>query len=570
MFSGFAPQLSLVGILIIASSAASLASPFLLRHLLDVAFPNRNLGLAAAMVSGMIAVSVGTTIFDVLQSKLSTDVGQGVMHRLRTGVYAHLQRLDLAFFTRTRTGEVQSRIAGDIGSMQSVVTSTGTTIVSSATTVIGALIAMIALDWRLTIVSVILMPAFIAISRQVGRQRRAITHRRQSTMADMSASVAETLSVSGILLGKTMGATPLLTEKFDRQSRDLADLEIDSAMAGRWRQSIIGIVLSAMPAAVYLVAAIALSGGADITVGTVVAFTSLQSALFRPLMSLLRTGVEVSSSLAMFGRVFEYLDLPVGIADSEQPTPLNDVRGEVRVTNMNFRYPGADRPALDGISLTVPAGTRLAVVGATGSGKTTLGYLLARLYDADSGTIQIDGVDIAELDARTRTSAVGIVSQETFLQHATIADNLRFAKPDATPAELVNAARAAQIHELIDSLPDGYDTMVGERGYRFSGGEKQRLAIARMVLRNPPILILDEATSALDNRTEAAVVAALDALAEGRTVIAIAHRLSTVANADQIVVMDRGRIVERGTWSELVDSDGAFASLARRDGLLAV
>lgn len=570
MFNGFAPQLTLVGILIIASSAASLASPFLLRHLLDVAFPNRNLSLAAAIVSGMIAVSIGTTVFDVLQSKLSTDVGQGVMHRLRTDVYVHLQRLDLAFFTRTRTGEVQSRIAGDIGSMQSVVTSTGTTIVSSATTVIGALIAMIALDWRLTIVSVILMPAFIAISRQVGRQRRAITHRRQSTMADMSASVAETLSVSGILLGKTMGATPLLTEKFGRQSRDLADLEIDSAMAGRWRQSIIGIVLSAMPAAVYLVAAIALSGGADITVGTVVAFTSLQSALFRPLMSLLRTGVEVSSSLAMFGRVFEYLDLPVGIADPGRPTPLNDVRGEVRVTNVNFRYPGADRPALDRISLTVPAGTRLAVVGATGSGKTTLGYLLARLYDADSGAIQIDGVDIAELDAQTRTSAVGIVSQETFLQHATIADNLRFAKPDATPAELVNAARAAQIHELIDSLPDGYDTMVGERGYRFSGGEKQRLAIARMVLRNPPILILDEATSALDNRTEAAVVAALDALAEGRTVIAIAHRLSTVANADQIVVMDHGRIVERGTWSELVDSDGAFANLARRDGLLAV
>ncbi|MFE2345865.1 ABC transporter ATP-binding protein [Kitasatospora cineracea] len=567
LFRPYAGRLGVVGLLVAASAVVSVVTPFLLRAVLDTAIPQGRTGLLSLLALGMIAAAVVTSVLNVLQTLISTTVGQRVMHDLRTAVYRHLQRMSLAFFTRTRTGEVQSRIANDIGGMQATVTGTATSLVSNLTAVVASVAAMVALDWRLTIVSLLLLPVFVWISRRVGRERKKITGERQRQLAELSSAVQESLSVSGILLGRTMGRSDSLTREFADRSDGLADLEVRSSMAGRWRMSTIGIVMAAMPALIYWAAGLASAAGAPIvSLGTLVAFVSLQQGLFRPAVSLLSTGVDVQTSLALFQRIFEYLDLPVEIAEPEHPVHLAEIRGDVRFENVEFHYrPDQDRPTLTGIDLTVPAGGSLAVVGETGSGKSTLSYLVPRLYDTTGGRILIDGVDVRELSFETLARAVGMVSQETYLFHASVADNLRFAKPDATDAELVAAARAAQIHDMIAALPDGYDTMVGERGYRFSGGEKQRLAIARTVLRNPPILILDEATSALDNQTEHAVQQALDTLAAGRTTLTIAHRLSTVRDADRIAVLDRGEIAELGTHDELVARDGRYAALLRRE-----
>lgn len=567
----FKPQhrkLGLVALLIGAASLVTVASPFLLRELLDVALPQRNTMLSVMLALGMIAVAISSTVLNVIQSRLSTEVGQSVMHRLRADVYRHLQRLSLSFYTRTRTGEVQSRIAGDIGAMQATVTGTATSIVSSGTTVIATLIAMLVLDWKLTLVSLLLVPLFVVISRRVGGMRKVFARQRQERMADMSAMVAESLSVSGILLGKTMGRSEQLSARFEQSSDELADLEVRSSQAGRWRQSSIGMIVGILPAVIYLVAAFTIAGTAgDVSVGTLVAFTTLQGQLLRPVMSLLSTGTEVQTSMAMFRRVFEYLDLPIEVPEPAVPATLPvGAGGELRFQDVGFRYEGAGRDTLTAIDLTIPAGRHVAIVGATGSGKTTLGYLAARLHDPDTGVVSVDGVPLTELDASTRADAIGVVSQETYLLHASIADNLRFAKPDATDDELVAAAAAAQIHDLIVAQPDGYDTVVGERGYRFSGGEKQRLALARILLRDPKVLILDEATSALDNTTEAAVTRALVEVGRGRTTLTIAHRLSTVREADEIIVLDAGRIVERGTHDNLVAAGGRYAELARRNG----
>jgi ATP-binding cassette subfamily B protein len=569
LFRPYRARLGAVLGLIVVSAALGMASPFLLREVLDEAIPRGDTRLLTWLVLGMIGVSVVTGVLSVAQTWLSNVVGQRVMHDLRTAVYRHLQRLSLAFFTRTRTGEVQSRIANDIGGVQNVVTSTATSIVSNVTTVSATIVAMVALDWRLAAFSLGLLPVFVAITRRVGTERKKITSERQGRLADMSSLVEESLSVSGILLGKTMGRSPELADRFQAESAELADLEVRSRMAGRWRMSSVQMSFAIMPALVYWFAGQSIAhGGGAISIGTVVAFTTLQTRLLFPILSLLNVGLDMQTSLALFHRIFEYLDLPVDIAERRDAVALDRprVRGEVRFECVGFGYDADAPPTLSGIDVVVPPGARVAIVGETGSGKTTLGYLVARLYDTTSGRVTIDGVDVRDLSFAALAGAVGLVSQETYLFHATIRENLRFAKPDATDEELEAAARAAQIHDLIAGLPDGYDTVVGERGYRFSGGEKQRIAIARTILRNPPVLVLDEATSALDTETERAVQAALDALSEGRTTIAIAHRLSTVRDADEIVVLDRGRIVERGTHAELLARGGRYAALAVRAG----
>ncbi len=556
----------MVGGVIIVSAAIGVVSPFLLREVLDVAIPEENVRLLTALVAGMVAIPIITGALGVLATLLSNQVGQSVMHDLRTQVYRHLQRLSLAFFTRTRTGEVQSRIANDIGGIETVVTSTATSVLANVTTVLATVVAMVLLDWRLAAFSLALLPLFIWLTRRVGEQRKRVTAERQASLADVSSIVQESLSVSGILLGKTMGRTDDLAERFERESSRLADLEVRSRMTGRWMMAAIQTIVRGHAGARLLVRGLHDRPGKrdDLDRDARRVHDPSDTALLADRQPARRAdrGTQLARALR---------------PDLRVPRPR---RGHRR-RGTRARAPARGSPArlrlvplrhgpwtLQDVSFAVAPGTKTALVGETGSGKTTCAYLVARLYDASEGSVSVDGTDVRELTFESLAATVGVVSQETYLFHATVRENLRFAKPDASDEEIEEAARAAQIHDLVASLPEGYDTVVGERGYRFSGGEKQRIAIARTILRNPPVLVLDEATSSLDTQTERLVQEALERLSQGRTTIAIAHRLSTVEDADQIVVLDRGRIVEVGTYDDLVARGGRFATLAAREDLV--
>ncbi|SEE92401.1 ABC transporter ATP-binding protein [Ruania alba] len=565
LFRPHARGLVAVLALIIVASAIGLATPFLTKHLIDEAIPDQNVRLLILLVAAMIAVAVISNVLGVIQTWLSTTIGQRVMHGLRTAVFARLQRQPLAFFTRTQGGEVQSRLTHDISAMQSVVTTAAVSVASNVTVAVGTAIAMVALSWQLSLFSLAVLPPAIWATRKVASMRREITARRQRALAGLHSQVEESLSVSGALLGKTLGAGPALTERFTQSSAELLDLEVQSQLAGRWRMATTRIVFAVIPALLYLMAGLPVTSE-GITIGTLVAFVALQAGLFQPLMGLLGVGVQVVTSMALFSRIFEYLDLPVPIDDPADPVAIEPARiaGEVRLDAVTLRYPGADRDAVTELDLHVPAGAHVALVGESGAGKSTVAALLARLHDPDAGAIRIDGIDLREMALADVARLVGMVSQETYLLHASVRENLRYARPEATDGEIEQAARAAQVHDLIESLPQGYDTVVGARGYRFSGGEKQRMAIARTLLRDPKVLVLDEATSALDNETERAVQDALDVASRGRTTLTIAHRLSTVRDADQIVVLDHGRIVEQGTHEDLVQRSGRYAALLAR------
>ncbi len=561
LFTGHRRSIAIVTAIIVASSVIAMAQPFLLREVIDVALPRADLTLLIRLVAGMVAVAAVTAVLGVVQTWISTTVGQQVMHRLRTDVFAHLHRQSVAFFTRTRTGEVQSRITNDIGGLQSVVTSTATSVASNLTTAVATVAAMVALSWQLSLISLIVLPPAILLTRRVAGMRRAITARRQRELADLNVTVEEGLSISGVHLSKTMGTGPALVDRFTRSSARLIDLELRSELAGRWRMASMSVIFAGIPAVIYLSAGLPFAAG-TMSIGTLVAFTALQGGLFRPLMSLLDVSVSLTASLALFARIFEYLDLPVEVADPAAPADVSHVRGHLRFEGVTFAYPGSGTAAVAGVDLDVPAGTSLALVGETGSGKSTLAALIARLYDPDAGRVTIDGIDVRDMRLADLAGIVGVVSQETYLLHTTIRENLRYARPDATDAQIEAAARAARIHDLISALPDGYDTVVGSRGHRFSGGEKQRIAIARTLLRDPKVLVLDEATSALDTETERAVQRAFEELSRGRTTVTIAHRLSTVRDADRIAVVDHGRILESGTHESLVEADGRYAALA--------
>jgi ATP-binding cassette subfamily B protein len=589
LFSPYKLRLTGLLALIVASAALGVVPAFLLKRALEAIGQNDTKALSLA-AGGMIVIAIVSGVLSVIQTLVSNQVGQRVMHDLRASVFRHLQRLSLAFFTRTRTGEVQSRISNDIGGVQNVVTNTATSIASNVTTVAATMVGMLVLSWKLALFAFALIPLFAVLTRRVGAQRRKIAKTTQETLADISSLVQESLSVSGILLGKTMGRTDELADRFETDSLRLADLEVRQRMAGRWVMASIQTSFAIMPAAVYWVGGLMLAHGSTaISVPMLVSFTTLQTRLFFPVGSLLGVSLDVQTSLALFDRIFEYLDAPVDIA--ERPDARESVEaGDVVFDRVWFRYEagsavgraagalrkdgaasggsGGDAWTLEDVSFAVPAGTTTALVGETGSGKTTLGYLAARLYDVNRGSVSIGGVDVRDLSFRALAGLVGVVSQETYLFHATVRENLAFAKPDASDEEIVAAAEAARIHHVIAGLPDSYETVVGERGYRFSGGEKQRIAIARTILRNPPILVLDEATSSLDTETERLVQEALDRLSEGRTTIAIAHRLSTVRDAEQIVVLDRGRVVERGRHEELLARGGRYAALVSRDAAL--
>jgi ATP-binding cassette subfamily B protein len=525
-----------------------------------------NLPVLIEIVVLMIVIYIVSSLLGVWQTYLTAKVGNSVMGALRVRLFTHLEAMELSFFTKNKTGVIQSRLQNDVGGVASVLTNTISSILGNTVTLIAAVVAMILLNWQLTIVALVLMPILVIAQRRVGQVRARIATKTQESLSDMTAITQETLSVSGILLSKSFNRQQTEIGRYADENATQVRLQVSQQMSGQWFFAMVSIFLSAIPAIVYLVAGWLLVGGApDITAGTIVAFTTVQARLLFPLLGLMRVALDLQTSSALFARIFEYLDLKPAIADAPDALSVEQASlGRVEFDEVVFRYPDAEtdsRPTLDGVSFVIEPGQFAAFVGPSGAGKTTVSYLVPRFYEATGGTVRFAGTDVRELTQDSLVANLGIVSQETYLFHATIGDNLRYAKPDATQAELEDAARQANIHDRVMSFPAGYDTVVGERGYRLSGGEKQRIAIARVLLKDPAVLILDEATSALDTISERVVQAALDTASRGRTTIAIAHRLSTVLSADVIFVIDNGQVVERGTHAELIDAGGVYSTL---------
>lgn len=567
LFSPHKRALVLTIVLVLIGAGISVVPPLLTQQAFDRGlFPRGgpNVPVLMRLVGAMVGLWILSAAIGVWQTYLTATVGNKVMGALRIRLFGHLQRMELAFFTRTKTGVIQSRLQNDVGGVANVLSNTISSVLGNTVTVIAAFVAMLFLSWQMTIVAVVLLPVLVVAQRKVGQVRARIATATQESLSDMTAITQETLSVSGILLAKSFNQQRTEIERYSAENRTQIGLQVRQQMSGQWFFATVSIFLSIIPAVIYVVAAYLIQGGVPVTAGTIVAFTTVQARLTFPLIALLRVTLDIQTSGALFARIFEYLDLSPAISDPHEPRPINrSMLGRVEFDRVAFSYPDAEpgQKTLDDVSFDIEPGQFAAFVGPSGAGKTTVSYLIPRFYEASGGSIRFAGVDVRQLAQETLIDHIGIVSQETYLFHATIAENLRYARPDATQEQVVAAAKQANIHDTIASFPDGYDTLVGERGYRLSGGEKQRIAIARVLLKDPAVLVLDEATSALDSVSERIVQDALDTAARGRTTIAIAHRLSTIRGADVIFVVQAGRIVERGTHDELVTLGGVYSDL---------